>query len=258
MKPVIIFTSFGVADKDARERTLGSVVLDLRAKFKDWDVIEAYTSVFLRKKIAKDEGVTIPSLEEALEKLAQDGCPRVLILPSHLTPGEEYEKKVRAAYEAYKGRIARLALADPVFAGPADDQRVLTALLLDLHVRPREELVLMGHGSPHQHNPVYDRLQQYVDCEDLPVHIGVIEPTDRPSFDDVLERLGKTGHKDVLLAPLLLTGGTHVQEDMAGDGPDSWKSRLEAAGYNVRVSLYGLGEYPAFRALYLDKAEAAM
>lgn len=116
----------------------------------------------------------------------------------------------------------------------------------------------MGHGSPHQHNPVYDRLQQHINREDLPVHVGVLEPSDRPNFDDVVARLQKTGHKDVLLAPLLLTGGTHVQEDMAGDGPDSWKSRLEAAGYNVRVSLYGLGEYPAFRALYLDKAEAAM
>ena len=258
MRPVIVFTSFGVADKEVRERTLGSIVLDLRAKFKDWDVIEAYTSSFLRKKIAKDEGITIPSLDEALEKLAQDGCPRVLILPSHLTPGEEYEKKVRAAYEAYKGRIARLTLAGPVFESPADDAKVLTSLFLDLHVRPREELVLMGHGSPHQHNPVYDRLQQHIDREDLPVHVGVLEPSDRPNFDDVVARLEKTGHKDVLLAPLLLAGGTHGQDDMAGDGPDSWKSRLEAAGYNVRVSPYGLGEYPAFRVLYLEKAEAAM
>lgn len=258
MRPAIILASFGVKDKDVRERTLGDIVLDLKERFKEYDIIETYTSAFLRKKIAETEGVTIPSLEEALEKLAKDGCPKVLILPTHLTPGEEYETKVRAAYDAYKDRLADLRLAGPMFEKPIDHQRVLMSLLLDLHVRPQEELVLLGHGSPHQHNPVYEEFQAYIDGEGLPVHVGVLEASDRPNFDDVLKRLGATGHKAVLLAPLLLTGGVHVQEDLAGDGEGSWKSRLEAAGYCVRVSPYSLGEYPAFRMLYVKRAEAVL
>ena len=258
MRPAIVLTSFGVRDKETRERTLGSIVYDLKERFKEYDILEAYTSEFLRKKIAETEGVTIPSLPEMLEKLAADGCPKVLILPTHLTPGEEYEQKIRTAYEAYKDRLADLRLAGPVLEKPVDNQRVLMALLLDLHVHPREELVLMGHGSPHRHNPAYDSLQAYIDGEGLPIHIGVLEPSDHPTFDDVCKRLIATGHKDVLLAPLLLTGGTHVQEDMAGDGSDSWKSRLTTAGYTVRVSPYALGEYPAFRALYLKRAAAVL
>ena len=258
MRPAIVLTSFGVRDKDTRERTLGSIAYDLKARFKEYDVYEAYTSEFLRKKIAEAEGVTMPSLTEMLEKLATDGCPKVLILPTHLTAGEEYEQKIRAAYDAYVNRMADLRLAGPVLAKPIDNQRVLRAILLDLHVHPREELVLMGHGSPHQHNEAYDQFQAYIDSEGLPIHVGVLEKTDRPTLEDVLARLAPTGHKDVLLAPLLLTGGTHVQDDLAGDGETSWKSRLEAAGYHVRVSLYGLGEYPAFRALYLDRAAAVL
>ncbi|WP_294157656.1 sirohydrochlorin cobaltochelatase [uncultured Selenomonas sp.] len=255
MRPVIILASFGVRDKETRACTIDSIAYDLKKRFKDYDIVQAFTSAFLRKKIAADEGVTIPSLEETLEKLANDGCPKVLILPTHLTAGEEYEKKIRAAYEVYADRLADVRLAGPVFEKPVDNQRVLMALLLDLHVHPGEELVLMGHGSPHTHNPVYDSLQAYIDGEGLPIHVGVLEPSDRPNFDDVLARLEKTGHKQILLAPLLLTGGTHVQEDLVGDGEASWKSRLTAAGYDVRVSLYGLGEYPAFRALYVKRAE---
>ena len=255
MRPVILLASFGVRDKEMRACTIDSIAYDLKERFKDYDIQQAFTSAFLRKKIAEDEGVTIPSLGEALEKLATDGCPKVLILPTHLTAGEEYEQKIRAAYDAYKDRIADLRLAGPVFEKPIDNQRVLMALLLDLHVHPQEELVLMGHGSPHTHNPVYDGLQAYIDGEGLPIHVGVLEPSDRPDFDDVLARLAKTGHKNVLLAPLLLTGGMHVQDDLAGDKDTSWKSRLEAAGYDVRVSPYGLGEYPAFRALFLKRAE---
>ena len=188
----------------------------------------------------------------------RDAYTRALILPTHLTAGEEYEAKIRAPYEAYRDRLADLRLAAPVLAGAEDDPRVLTALLMDLHVRPGEQLVLMGHGSPHRHNPVYDALQAHIDSEGLPIHVGVLEPSDTPRFDDVLARLRASAASEVLLAPLLLTGGRHVRQDLAGEQPDSWASRLRAAGFSVRVSMHGLGEYPAFRALYLAKAAEAL
>lgn len=258
MRQAIVLTSFGVADPEERARTIDCIALDLRAKYKDYDILEAYTSAFLRKKIRAQEGREIPSLPDVLARLAQDGYTRALILPTHLTPGEEYEEKIQAPYEAYRDRLADLRLAAPILARAEDDPRVLTALLLDLHVRPGEQLVLMGHGSPHRHNPVYDRLQAHVDGEGLPVHIGVLEPSDTPGFDEVLARLRAAGATDVLLAPLLLTGGRHVQRDLAGEQPESWTSRLAAAGFSVRVSAHGLGEYPAFRALYLARAEQAL
>ena len=254
----VVFTSFGVGDKEIRHRTLGAVVTDLRAKFKDADVLEAYTSDFLREKISEQEGSPALSLPAALEKLATGGYREVLVLPSHLTPGEEYENKVASVVREFSSRFARLVLAEPVFSALEDYASVLAALLMDLHVRPGEELVLMGHGSPHRHNPVYEQLQAHIDREGLPAHVGVLEASDTPSLDDVLARLARTGSKSVLLAPLLLTGGRHVEQEMAGDAPTSWKSRLEAAGYAVRVSPYGLGEYPAFRSLYLKKAEKAL
>ena len=37
---------------------------------------------------------------------------------------------------------------------------------------------------------------------------------------------------------------------MAGDGPKSWKSRLEAAGFGVRCHMRGLGALPEVQALY--------
>ena len=52
------------------------------------------------------------------------------------------------------------------------------------------------------------------------------------------------------VVPLLLVAGDHARNDMAGSGPDSWRSRLEAEGYTVRVTLRGLGLLPAVRELY--------
>ena len=81
---------------------------------------------------------------------------------------------------------------------------------------------------------------------------------DKPTAELVLQRLQAQKCRKVLLVPLLLTGGRHVAEDMAGNGPSSWKSRLEAAGISVRVSLQGLAEHAGFRQLYLNHIRDAL
>ena len=52
------------------------------------------------------------------------------------------------------------------------------------------------------------------------------------------------------LVPFMLVAGDHALNDMAGDGPKSWKSRLEAAGVGVRCRMRGLGALPEVQALY--------
>ena len=105
-----------------------------------------------------------------------------------------------------------------------------------------------------RHNPVYERLQAEIDAQQLPIHVGVLESTDTPDFKMVLERLQKRQVREVLLAPLLLTSGMHVARDMADEGEDSWKTRLEQAGFSVTPILEGLGESP----LYIEKARKAL
>jgi sirohydrochlorin cobaltochelatase len=136
-----------------------------------------------------------------------------------------------------------------------DCQDMLTVLQHIFSLENGEELVLVGHGSPHQHNPAYENLQAAADENNLPIHIGVIEPTDTPDYAAVLARLKKRSSKKLLLAPLLLSGGAHVNEDIAGPEPESWLSRLQAEGFAVRTSLKGLGEYPAFQKLYVQRIQ---
>ena len=37
--------------------------------------------------------------------------------------------------------------------------------------------------------------------------------------------------KEIRLAPFMVVAGDHAINDMAGEEEDSWKSRLEAEGY---------------------------
>lgn len=257
MKRAIVFTSFGVLDAHSRQTCLDDTAKLLAAKFPDFFLMQAYTSVFIKKSLAK-KGINVPSLPEALAKLKQEHYDVVVIQPSHLTPGEEYDNKVLKVAEAAKADFSQLVVGEPVLASETDDEPALRAILQALSLQAGEELVLLGHGSPHHHNIVYERMQAKADALHLPVHIGVLEPTDTPNFAMVVARLKQRNVKNVLLAPLLLSAGRHVTIDMAGDGEDSWQSRLQREGFVVRSDLHGLGENPAFRALYVQKLRQAV
>ena len=69
--------------------------------------------------------------------------------------------------------------------------------------------------------------------------------------------LKEKGIRRVLLVPLMLAVGAHASRDMAGDAPGSHRSQLLAEGFEVEVFQKGLGELPAVRELYVERANEA-
>ena len=257
MKQAIVLTSFGALDDGSRERCLDALEADFRAEFPEAVIVQAFTSVFIRNALEK-RGIHLDSLEDALLRLAKEDVTHVLVQPTYMTPGEEFEKKVLETVPKYASRYEKLLVGEPAFAEASDYTQNLIALCRSIFVPRDAELVLLGHGSPHRHNPVYERLQAEIDVQQLPIHVGVLESTDTPDFKMVLECLQKRQVREVLLAPLLLTSGMHVARDMAGEGEASWKARLEKAGFSVTPILEGLGESPLFRQIYIEKARKAL
>ena len=62
----------------------------------------------------------------------------------------------------------------------------------------------------------------------------------------------------LLLAPLMLVAGDHALNDLAGEEPDSWKSLLEAEGYDVACRLEGIGTGDEVAARYCVHLKAAL
>lgn len=258
MKKAIVVVGFGVGDIKVKERCIDSLIDDIRTDFgQEYDVCEAWTSDFLRRKLAR-EGYVFPDLSESLAKLAEEGYESVTVMPTHLTPGEEWQKKIMPVLEEYGRVFSELGFVEPVLA--ADSPEAFATLADDIQaflelddLAEGEELVMMGHGSPHHHNVVYEYLQKFADEHKWPVHIGVVEPEDYPNKQDVIDRLLARGCTKAYLRPLLLAGGNHATYDLAGDQDDSWKNSLRKAGIDTRYSTVGLGEYRAFRRLYIQK-----
>ena len=248
MKQAIILASFGSADSIIRTRTIDALATNIKSTFPDIELRQAYTANFMRRKL-KSQGITILSIEEQIAALKTDGFDKIIILPSHLTPGEEFDFKIKIFASD------EVIVLPPLFTLDCDtefDKLAFNTVIDCFKTIDDEQLVMIGHGSPHRHNPVYENLQNLADKQKLKVHIGVIEPTDTPNFNDVINRLQQNRATNILLAPLLFNGGVHVNEDIAGDD-DSWKVRLIEHGFNVRVCTDGLGSFEAFRQLYLSR-----
>jgi sirohydrochlorin cobaltochelatase len=72
-----------------------------------------------------------------------------------------------------------------------------------------------------------------------------------------MPQLKAKGIKTVTLMPMMMVAGDHANNDMAGADADSHKSILEKEGFKVNTYIHGLGENPAVRKLFVERADEA-
>lgn len=156
MKKALVIVSFGTTYERAR-RSIDAVECALAQAAEGYDVFRAYTSSIVRK-VLKSRGEIVPSLEEALEKLANESYDTVFVQPTHLLCGNEYDEKIRAPYMRYVGRFLRGGIGKPLIANN-DDLLKLAEILAALKPDDADALLLMGHGTTHFANMVYPAMQ---------------------------------------------------------------------------------------------------
>ena len=254
MDKALLVVSFGTSYPETRERTIGAIEQKLAEAFPDRTVRRAWTSSFLIKKVAKAEGLAIDTPEEALEKLAAEGACDVIVQPTHLSDGYENQRLLEIV-RYFAGRFENVTVGRPLLSTAADREAVAQLMPeLCLDGADGKALLLMGHGSDKHPVPVYEQLQEAFAKTSDKVFVGTVEGT--PTFEDAKARLDESGCREVVLAPLMIVAGDHAVNDLAGD-KDSWKNRLEAAGYDTEVVLKGLGEYPQIRDMFVKHAAEA-
>lgn len=253
----ILAVSFGTSFFDTLEKTIAAIERDLAAAMPDRELRRAFTSGVILRKLQKRDGVFISDVPRALEGLKADGFTDVVVQPTHMMNGDEYDKLCAQA-EPFAADFSRLVIGRPLLSGAEDYKSVARAVLEELpEQREDAALVFMGHGSGHHANAAYAQLEYvFHDLGRDDVLIGTVEGY--PGLDEVLRRLGERPNvKNITLYPLMVVAGNHARNDLAGEEADSWLSRLVALGYGAGCSLRGLGEYPGIRKLFTAHARAA-
>ena len=152
----LLAVSFGTSVPQA-EAAIRSVEDALRNAFPDRAFGRAFTSRIICRKLER-EGRPADSPETAMERLLAQGVRDLLIQPTHLTPGEEFDKLCRIA-DGFRDRFDTVRVSRPLISGEGDLLAVADAVLRHYPQRENEALVLMGHGSEHFANMIYPAMQ---------------------------------------------------------------------------------------------------
>jgi len=243
MKTAVLVVSFGTMQEAAWDKTIGLMEEEIRQEWQGrCDVFTAYTSRRVVEYWRAQERSLLDE-EEAFVLLRNLGYEAVVALPTHLAAGQEFTKLKQKA-EQYEACFKRLILGVPILEKAVYRERLAKALKDEIIVGEQEALVLMAHGVRKGDQQVYHQLQRVLNADGKErVIVVAMENKELEPME------GVTVH-NLVLAPLLLTAGKHVTQDMCGAGTGSWQGFLESKGYAVRTVKKGLAEYPKVREVY--------
>jgi sirohydrochlorin cobaltochelatase len=257
-KTGILLAAFGTTITGAHA-AYEKIEARVKAEFPEIPVRWAYTSKKVRKKLAR-AGKTFDSPSLALASMKDENFTRVAVLSLHVIPGYEYHELVRAAraFSEPPKVLLEVRLTHPLLGDPQGMEAAAGALMsmAPADRAERDAVIFIGHGTHHPANAFYPAMQYHLWREDELAFVGAIQGA--PSLENVMRELESAKAGKAYLLPLMTVAGDHARKDVAGDGPDSWKSRLEASGIETVAVLKGAGEYDAVIDIWIEHLRGAL
>ena len=276
----ILVVSFGTSFNDSRVKDVKSIEDAIQAAFPDWSVRRAFTAQIIINHVQARDGEAIDNMEQALDRAVANGVKELVVQPTHLMHGAEYDEMMDAL-DAYRDKFEKIAVAEPLLGEVGSDATVINADkeavakavvadtaadggFADAAAAAEQEtaFVLMGHGTAHAAKVTYSQMQTQMDRLGYSnVFIGTVEgEPEETACEAVIEAVKAAGYKNVILRPLMVVAGDHANNDMAGDEEDSWKSMFQDAGCfdSVTAQIAGLGSIEAVRDLYVAHTQTAI
>ncbi|MBA5850984.1 sirohydrochlorin cobaltochelatase [Clostridium sp. cel8] len=247
----ILVVSFGTSILSILKSCIENTENSIKREFEGYEVRRAFTSGMIINKLKSDYNLNIDSVDEALEKMLQDGILEVYVQPLHIIPGDEYDKLVEVS-KKYKSRFNKIVVGRPLLYREGDYKIAASALKKQLpEYGDSEAIILMGHGTSHPINASYSMLQNILRDEGMKnIFVSTVEGY--PVLENTICVLKEKNIKRVILMPFMLVAGNHVVEDMCGEDKNSWKNILKNMGFEVDLYLHGLGENKAFHEIYIQ------
>lgn len=225
--------------------------------FPDYDFYRSFTSSMIIEKIFRMKNEKIKTPVEVFQTLYEEGYKEVLCQPTHILKGREYNK-ICDVVANHKENFQKISVGAPLLATEEDIRNCAKAVMENMpNLEKTEAIVFMGHGVKKQNtNIIYLKVEEALRSMGRgTICLGTMEET--IGFSYVLSSLKKKQIKKVYLVPFMIAAGEHVRRELAGEKTTSWKSMLEAAGYEVEVKRKGIGEYDKVAKIFAQHAKEA-
>ena len=293
----LLVVSFGTSFNDSRVADIGGVEKALQEAYPDWSVRRAFTAQIIINHIQARDGEFIDNMDQALQRAVDNGVKNIVIQPTHLMHGAEYDELVAQA-EAYKDQFESMIISEPLLGEVGSDATVINADKeavakaavaeavkaagadsLDALKADGTAIVFMGHGTSHTANVTYSQMQAQMQALGYDnVFIGTVEgKPESTALPEVKKAVEAAGYTKVILRPLMVVAGDHANNDMAADEEGTWyygfvnggEFEVEGAdeavdigaglgAENVSCQIEGLGRIADVQALYVAHVAAAL
>lgn len=274
----LLVVSFGTSYNDSRVNDIKSIEDALQEAYPDWSVRRAFTAQIIINHIQARDGEKIDNMTQALERAVANGVKNLVVQPTHLMHGAEYDEMC-AAIDDYRDNFDAVSIAEPLLGEVGSDASVINADKeavakaitaaaveasgfdsLEAAKEAGTAFVFLGHGTAHVARVSYSQMStqmQQLGYEN--VFIGTVEgEPEETACESVIEEVRAAGYTTVILRPLMVVAGDHANNDMAGSDDDSWKPMFEDAGFTVDCQIAGLGGIADIQALYIAHTQAAI
>ena len=276
----LLVVSFGTSFNDSRANDIGGIEKALAAAYPDYSVRRAFTAQIIINHILARDGEKIDNMEQALQRAVDNGVKELVVQPTHLMHGAEYDELVEAL-DGYKDKFDKVVVSEPLLGEVGadakevnDDKKAVAEAITAEAVKTAGfgsladadkdgvAFVFMGHGTSHKAKVTYSQMQsQMEELEYSNVFIGTVEgEPEETALENVIEAVKAAGYKKVVLRPLMVVAGDHANNDMAGDEEDSWKSGFDADGSfdEVTCQIAGLGSIADVQKIYVEHTGSAI
>ncbi len=276
----LLAVSFGTSFNDSRAEDIKGIEDALKEAYPDWSVRRAFTAQIIINHIQARDGECIDNMQQALERAVSNGVKNLVVQPTHLMHGAEYDELMEAL-EEYKDKFETVKVAEPLLGNVGSDASeinedkkaasvAITAEAVktagyespDAAKADGVAFVFLGHGTSHTAKISYSQVQtQMKELGYDNVFIGTVEgePEDT-ECEAVLNAVSEAGYKKVILRPFMVVAGDHANNDMAGDDEDSWRSIFINSGKfeSVDTQISGLGRIKAIQDIYISHTAAVI
>ncbi|MDO4522838.1 MAG: sirohydrochlorin cobaltochelatase [Eubacteriales bacterium] len=276
----LLVVSFGTSFNDSRAEDIGGIEKALEEAYPDWSVRRAFTAQIIINHVQARDGEAIDNMTQALDRAVANGVKNLVVQPTHLMHGAEYDEMCEAIAE-YEDKFESVKIAEPMLGEVGEDATVINddkkaaaeAIVnaaveasdydaLDAAAEDGTAFVFMGHGTSHTAAVTYSQMQTQMGALGYDnIFIGTVEgEPEETACDAVIAAVKDAGYSKVILRPLMVVAGDHANNDMAGDDEDSWKSMFEASGEfeSIDTQISGMGRIPAIEDIYVAHTGAAI
>ena len=273
----ILVVSFGTSYNDSRAKDIGGIEGYLAQAFPEYSVRRAFTSQIILNHILARDGEKIDNVEQALERAKKNGVKELIVQPTHLMKGKEYDE-LKETLDKHKASFEKLVIAEPLLGEVGEDvnadkervaelivQATVTGGGFDSVQKAAQDgvaFVFLGHGTSHTAAVSYSEMQSAMKKLGYAnVFIGTVEgePEDT-AVEAVIEAVKKAGYKKVTLRPMMVVAGDHAHNDMAGAEEDSWVQKfMNSKNFDrIETQIQGLGGVYDIQKLYAEHTRAAI